>query len=135
MAQPLSTSNVRTNEEILDQAAEFLQQYFIHMKKYSFGKKIMNLSKNCYLRSDSSDLSQRLAGIATEVERTGTYTLTTEELHFGAKTAWRNAPRCIGRIQWNKLELQDARHVTNTSQMFDTLCNHIRLATNGGNLK
>jgi len=80
-------------------------------------------------------LAQRLAKIATEIERTGTYTLTTDELHFGAKTAWRNAARCIGRIQWNKLELQDARHVKNTEEMFDALCNHIKFATNGGNLR
>lgn len=41
----------------------------------------------------------------------------------------------IIRIQWNKLELRDARDVTTTKEMFDNICDHIRLATNGGNLK
>jgi nitric oxide synthase oxygenase domain/subunit len=80
-------------------------------------------------------LVQRLIEIVTEIKRTGTYTLTTDELQFGAKTAWRNTARCIGRIQWNKLELQDARHVQNTKQMFDTICKHIQFATNGGNIR
>jgi len=80
-------------------------------------------------------LVKRLTEIETEIERTGTYTLTTDELHFGAKSAWRNAARCIGRIQWNKLELQDARHVKSTKEMFDAICKHLLLATNGGNLK
>ena len=34
-----------------------------------------------------------------------TYELTENELVFGAKTAWRNASRCIGRIQWSKLKV------------------------------
>jgi nitric-oxide synthase len=80
-------------------------------------------------------LAQRLTEITLELERTGTYTLTTDELLFGSKTAWRNASRCIGRIQWNKLELQDARHVRNTKEMFDALCKHIDYATNGGNIR
>lgn len=36
----------------------------------------------------------------------GTYQLTETELVFGAKLAWRNAARCIGRIQWSKLQVQ-----------------------------
>ena len=37
--------------------------------------------------------------------QTGTYDLTKTELEFGARTAWRNAPRCIGRIQWSNLHV------------------------------
>lgn len=36
---------------------------------------------------------------------TGTYQLRESELVFGAKQAWRNAPRCVGRIQWGKLQV------------------------------
>ena len=39
------------------------------------------------------------------IDITGTYELTYNELNFGAKMAWRNAPRCIGRQQWNKLQV------------------------------
>jgi nitric oxide synthase oxygenase domain/subunit len=28
-----------------------------------------------------------------------------KELVFGVKLAWRNAPRCVGRIQWNKIQV------------------------------
>lgn len=37
---------------------------------------------------------------------TGTYQLRESELVFGAKQAWRNAPRCVGRIQWGKLQVR-----------------------------
>ncbi|KAL0174608.1 hypothetical protein M9458_030576, partial [Cirrhinus mrigala] len=46
----------------------------------------------------------RLEEVAKEIEATGSYQLTTKELEFGAKQAWRNAPRCIGRIQWANLQ-------------------------------
>ena len=49
----------------------------------------------------------RLNEVLTSIEDTGTYHLTSEELGFGAKTAWRNAPRCIGRIQWSKLDVRN----------------------------
>ena len=39
---------------------------------------------------------------------TGTYHLRESELVFGAKQAWRNAPRCVGRIQWGKLQVWSA---------------------------
>ena len=40
-----------------------------------------------------------------EVAACGTYELTETELVYGAKTAWRNSARCIGRIQWSKLQV------------------------------
>ncbi len=46
------------------------------------------------------------------IETKGNYELTTDELIFGAKTAWRNASRCIGRINWSKMQVFDARSVT-----------------------
>lgn len=58
-----------------------------------------------------------------------------DEIAFGAKLAWRNASRCIGRIQWSKLQLFDYRHVKTTREMFDGICAHIKYATNEGNLR
>lgn len=43
--------------------------------------------------------------VTTDIERTGTYELTETELVWGSKQAWRNAARCIGRIQWAKLQV------------------------------
>ncbi|GIX99686.1 nitric oxide synthase, inducible [Caerostris extrusa] len=73
--------------------------------------------------------------ITEEVMRTGTYTMKLEELIFGSKVAWRNAPRCIGRIQWNRLYVNDCRHITTTKEMFEGLCRHIEYATNNGNIR
>jgi len=47
----------------------------------------------------------RLETVTKEIETTGTYHLTKDELIFAAKQAWRNAPRCIGRIQWSNLQV------------------------------
>ena len=48
----------------------------------------------------------RWAAIEAEVSEKGTYYLTGEELTFGTKQAWRNAQRCIGRIQWTRLQVR-----------------------------
>jgi nitric oxide synthase oxygenase domain/subunit len=45
---------------------------------------------------------------------TGTYDLTETELTFGAKLGWRNSARCIGRIQWTKLQV--SRQLQETSE-------------------
>lgn len=57
----------------------------------------------------------------------GTYQLTETELVFGAKLAWRNATRCIGRIQWSKLQVRN-----NTCQYF--LINQNLYSNNQGNI-
>ena len=54
---------------------------------------------------DSQAHKERLEAITKAILETGTYEHTEAELVFGAKTAWRNAPRCIGRIQWTKLQV------------------------------
>lgn len=46
-----------------------------------------------------------MEAVTKEIETTGTYQLTGDELIFAAKQAWRNAPRCIGRIQWSNLQV------------------------------
>lgn len=47
----------------------------------------------------------RLQQVQKDIEATGTYHLTETELIYGAKLAWRNSARCIGRIQWSKLQV------------------------------
>lgn len=77
----------------------------------------------------------RWAQVSAEIERTGTYTHTYDELSFGAKLAWRNATRCIGRLFWNGLQVRDMRHLTTEEEMLSAMVEHIDLATNGGNLR
>lgn len=47
----------------------------------------------------------RLQQVQKEIDATGSYQLTETELIYGAKLAWRNSARCIGRIQWSKLQV------------------------------
>ena len=77
----------------------------------------------------------RWAEVRDEIERTGTYVQTFDELSFGAKLAWRNSAKCIGRLFWPGLQVRDMRHVTSEDEVFEALCDHIRLATNDGNLR
>lgn len=107
-----------TNESILAEAEHFFEQFFAATKQ---------------LRT--SVHRERIAQIEAEIVTNGTYELKSEELLFGAKLAWRNASRCIGRIQWQKLQLFDMRQCSTAREMFDAVCNHIKYATNGGNLR
>lgn len=108
----------RPKEEVLVQAKDFIEQYYTSIK-----------------RVNSQMYHKRLEEVVASIEKTGTYELTSSELTYGAKLAWRNAPRCIGRIQWNKLQVFDARHITTARGMFEAICNHIKYGTNKGNIR
>lgn len=51
----------------------------------------------------------RVEQVLNEIEENGTYEMEQKELVFAAKLAWRNAARCIGRIQWNKLQVKTTK--------------------------
>lgn len=84
---------------------------------------------------EPEDKQRRWQEIKEEVKATGTYTHTYEELAYGAQVAWRNASKCVGRIAWNNMVVRDCRHVTDPDEMFRELGEHVRFATNGGNLQ
>eukprot|EP00898_Chlorokybus_atmophyticus_P007291 jgi/Chlat1/7563/Chrsp63S00556 len=73
------------------------------------------------LKLSAETESRRWAAIAQEIETTGTYTHTLEELEHGARVAWRNAPKCSNRKFWSELTLLDRRDVT-TAQGMHTAC-------------
>lgn len=79
-------------------------------------------------------LEKRRSEIMAEIRATDTYTQTFEELEFGARVAWRNAPKCIGRISWRNLIVRDKRDVKDPQAIFDECVQHLRTATNGGNI-
>jgi nitric-oxide synthase len=78
--------------------------------------------------------SLHLAQIYKEIEETGTYQQNYNLLAYGAKVAWRNASRCIGRLHWNTLTVRDMRHLTTAEGIFEALLEHIKIATNGGKI-
>ena len=41
----------------------------------------------------------------SQVESKGEYIPTTEELTYGARVAWRNSNKCIGRFFWKTLHV------------------------------
>nr|KAG5713275.1 hypothetical protein BaRGS_007802 [Batillaria attramentaria] len=118
MNTAVKTGPPRKSEDLLIQAKDFVEQYYSSIKR---------LNTPAHLK--------RWQEVLTSIERNGSYDLTTAELIYGAKTAWRNAPRCIGRIQWSKLQVFDARHITTARGMYEALCNHIKYGTNKGNLR
>lgn len=87
------------------------------------------------LNYDPSDIKQRLAEVEKEINQTGSYCHTQKELEYGAKMAWRNSNRCIGRFYWNSLTVEDAREIDQEDAFIDKIENHIKNATNGGKIK
>lgn len=78
---------------------------------------------------------QRLEEVQIELERSGTYWQTQDELTYGAMVAWRNNARCIGRLHWQSLQVRDMRYLSTAQDIFSALVEHIRLATNGGKIR
>ncbi|MGW5680124.1 nitric oxide synthase oxygenase, partial [Streptomyces sp. NPDC003860] len=78
---------------------------------------------------------QRMRQVRAEVADTGSYAHTADELAFGARVAWRNSSRCIGRLYWQSLRVLDRRDATTPREIHRHLCEHLRQATNGGRIR
>lgn len=76
--------------------------------------------------------TRRLREIETEAAARGTYQQTFEELSHGARLAWRNSVRCVGRKYWACLATRDRRALKTPEEVFEALVEHLRLSTNGG---
>ncbi|WP_374118872.1 nitric oxide synthase oxygenase [Allokutzneria sp. A3M-2-11 16] len=84
---------------------------------------------------DAGPVERRVAWVRTEIEMTGSYQHTTAELSFGARVAWRNAARCIGRLYWRSLRVRDMRAVRSATEVAAQCVEHLRLAHNRGRLR
>ena len=100
---------------LFEQAQEFLQQY--------------------YSESNLSGVEKRLDQVQVEILQTGTYRLTEKELSFGAKLAWRNSNRCMGRLFWKTLKVRDRRSLSGAEEVFADAMAHLKLATHGGKIR
>jgi nitric-oxide synthase len=101
--------------DILDQASTFIQQF--------------------YVENNLVGIEFRLEQIRSQISHTGSYELTYEELAYGAKLAWRNSNRCIGRLYWKSLKIRDRRHLTLPESIFEDLLDHLDFATNEGKIR
>ncbi|MEK4025167.1 nitric oxide synthase oxygenase [Sporosarcina sp. FSL W7-1283] len=92
---------------------------------------------HCYdeLNISKENQLKRIEEIKNEINTTGTYSHKTFELTHGAKMAWRNSNRCIGRLLWNTLHIFDARDALTAEDAYEKLVNHIDFATNGGKIR
>ena len=100
----------------------------------------MASDKNAHQALDrAGGLEPRLRAISDEIEQSGTYTHTAEELQFGARLAWRNSNRCIGRHLWRSLEVRDLRSLHTEDDAAEAITGalkrHLKDAFNGGRIK
>ena len=77
----------------------------------------------------------RVEEVRAQIERYGTYVHTAAELAFGARVAWRNSSRCIGRLYWRSLRVRDRRQLTAADQVAAEAVAHLREATNRGRVR
>jgi nitric-oxide synthase, bacterial len=88
-----------------------------------------------YAENGGGSPERRLREVRREIEASGTYWHTPAELAFGARVAWRNSSRCIGRLYWQSLRVRDRREVTAAPDVAAESVAHLREATNGGRIR
>ncbi|WP_240758343.1 nitric oxide synthase oxygenase [Lysinibacillus sp. SGAir0095] len=86
-------------------------------------------------KNENALSNQWLRDRLDEIKQEQKYIPTTEELVFGARVAWRNSNRCIGRLFWNSLQVFDERQVETEEEVYKALLRHIEFATNGGKIR
>ncbi|WP_084598801.1 nitric oxide synthase oxygenase [Actinoplanes subtropicus] len=88
--------------------------------------------RRCYVENPRlGPVEPRLAIVRAQIAATGSYVHTTDELAHGAKMAWRNAGRCIGRLYWRSLLVLDRRRARTADEIFSLLVHHLRAAGEG----
>lgn len=106
---------VLKNLFLLEQARSWLEQF--------------HSEKQCV-----AAFSGRWAEVRSQIRDLGAYSLTNEELAYGAKVAWRNSMRCVGRLGWDGLTVRDCRHLYTAEEVFAALVEHIKQSTNQGRI-
>lgn len=88
-----------------------------------------------YTETALDGLATRWDAVMQSIAATGSYAHTLDELTFGAKVAWRNSNRCVGRLYWKTLKVHDMRHLTAPDDIAQALIDHIDYATNDGKIR
>ncbi|MBY0009206.1 nitric oxide synthase oxygenase [Paenibacillus typhae] len=113
----MKTRETASIEERIEQAELFLRQCYSELEK------------------SPAELNGRIEEVHKEIRQTGTYQHTAEELTHGARMAWRHNSRCIGRLFWHTLEVNDAREASTAPQVAEALFHHLERAGNGGRIR
>jgi nitric-oxide synthase len=100
----------------VDEAVEFLRLYYKE-------------------NPDAGSAAHRIAWVRAEIQLTGTDHHTSEELTFGARVAWRNSARCVGRLYWRSMRVRDLRAVREPGEVAAQCFEHLRIAYNDGKIR
>lgn len=84
---------------------------------------------------DEAAARRRWAEVRRSLRQTGTYDHTAAELAFGARIAWRNHGRCIGRLFWESLEVFDCRHIRDPDGIAGRMTRHMADALGDGRIR
>lgn len=104
----------------------------LYIKAEAFISSMQEFDEN---KSNSKKYSKRLKEIKKSIDLEGSYDHTFEELSFGAKLAWRNSNRCIGRHFWKKLKVFDCRLQNSKEDIYKSLEKHLKYSYNNGSLR
>jgi nitric-oxide synthase len=77
----------------------------------------------------------RWAEVRRQIARSGSYEHSPEELAYGARLAWRNTGRCIGRLFWESLDVVDCRHITDPEAIQAQIVRHLQDAFCNGRIR
>jgi nitric-oxide synthase len=80
-----------------------------------------------YKESNLPNLKERLIEVADEINESGSYTQTIDEIEFGVSVAWRNSNRCIGRLFWKSIKIVDCRTVNTVGEIKKAVFNHLEM--------
>lgn len=91
----------------------------------------------CYeeLGKGADETHERITEIWNMIKQEGTYEHSFEELEHGARMAWRNSNRCIGRFFWQSLKVFDERSQQTAEEVAAAVYRHIEYATNSGKIR
>ncbi|MEU1605990.1 nitric oxide synthase oxygenase [Micromonospora matsumotoense] len=110
-----ASHNTDTREEMHLHARQFLRQW--------------------HDESGTPGFTARWRHVSAEIAVTGAWQPTFDELTYGARVAWRNAGRCLGRARWSSLTVRDRRHTTTLPALRQELTTHLDEATKHGRVR
>ncbi len=92
--------------------------------------------RRCYAElGREEEVDSRLAEIDAEIDERGHYEHTFAELEHGARMAWRNSNRCIGRLFWHTLHVRDERGLEEPAPVHEACLDHLEYAENDGDVR
>jgi nitric-oxide synthase len=85
--------------------------------------------------ASAADHARRWSEVRRTLSRFGWYEHTPQELAYGARVAWRNHGRCIGRLYWESLEVFDCRNIEKPDDIAARMEQHLRDANSDGRIR